>query len=562
MKKIFAVILVIALTLTAITAFGAGENIIKNSTWVKIFGQTDVTTSTEGGSTVYSFGGVEQSYYTAGVDILPALKNAIKGNSSITVRFELELKATYKAGNDADEDFALGVLLRPSGLSSEVSSEDGFKSYYAGSLFHLTSGNIVCRLSDETENFIINAEEWTAFEAEVEITAHDINCGYWSGLNLCFDRMAQCEMLDKLHVKNAGLYVIDSTKGDDSGVATNKPKPTQTASGGNTGATVTPSPDDPNAADTPTLPENNLLKNTAWANGVGTVNVSTSEFNGNTVYTVTGINKEYISPGFDIFSTLQQYETDEPDEELAFWIVFDARAKFINSSTKEFPFGVKIRAYGLTENTNTSESFAQNYTETGTFMYSSGNVYNTLIGDTVMTSEWQRYEFFFCPYSYDIDEQFWNQWIVCFDRMKQFNTVSAIQVKNAGIFFEDDYEPINVKVEDDDDNGGSSGVSGNVTPTPVTIYKPHGFNKYPITFTDALDPNQTPSPVPTKVASATSTATNGEDAEVTAAPVEKGLDTSIVIAIVAAVVIIGGGVTVAIIILKKQSKKTDSEVNE
>ena len=548
MKKLLAVLLVVALALSMVLTVSAAGSTTKVATdWQKLTGSTDVTKSTEGGATVYTFGGVTAAYNSAAVNLVPTLQTLIKGKSSIRVKVTMDAKVSYADGYEG-EDFPVTMLIRVGGKTSKVATEEDFKANFKD---QVTSD---IRSIDGKGNFGIVFEqediltdEWATIESpEFNITPDDLNPELWSQLNLCFHRMSGFEIAQTISIKNTTIEVVEGTTGND------KPTADTNNSGntGNVGAVVG------NDEDTPELPDGNLLEDDAWVKGIGAATVSKGDFKGQTTYVFKGMNSSYSSPYLNVYPAVK--EAMGEDDEVTVWIVLDIRiANKKGNEGVEHKFGVKLRP-GKGGKLANAETFGELY-EGMLFTENSGNVVSTLLGSSEgkLNENWQRLEFFVTVYRDDLNDELFDAWNLCFDNMATFADITEIQVKNAGVFLEDDYEPVEFEVEDED-----GGTAITTTPKPVTIYKPYNFDKYDVTFRDAVSSEHTPAPEVTPDA-------DGNVPEVTAGAQDGGLEqgdsengnggskTLVIIIVAAAVVVLAGAAAAFIIIKNKKGGKAE-----
>lgn len=536
MKKIFAILL--ALTLLASLAVPVmAEPTPVEAPWEKFMGDTTVTTSTEDGATVYSFSNITNTYISAGVDIMPALKTLIEGNDKITVTISMDVKIDYNADFDGDE-FPLGVLIRAGGVNAKIKDPEAFKAIYksaqAGDFYDTGSGNYALRFIEKE----VAIDTWSTIEGEATFTATDIKAGLWEKLTLCFDRMSNCEACKTMYIKNTTIEVTDYEEGDGEIVVDlEQAVETPEDSVDTTSLDLTANGD---AEDTPALPEGNLL-DTKWAKGYNATDVVEGTFKDQPMYSMTQWKNAYSSPFLDILPAVKAAMGEE--EEITVYIVMDLRVlNYKGMEGASHPFGIKIRPK-TTELTTEKEDFDENYLG-ATFTHNGkGDVRLTLLGSDKkeITEEWQRFEFIYTFFAEDVEDGLWAAWNLCFDNVKNFKTLGAIQAKNMGVFLEDNYEPINVEPEATPvpETSGDANTDKPVsdgTVEPIVLHNPIGGGRYQITFMEAVD---------TEVEGGLIGNNGGNDL------------TAIIAAAVGAVVIIGALVTV--VVLKKKNSVKEEE---
>ena len=294
-------------------------------------------------------------------------------------------------------------------------------------------------------------------------------------------------------------------------------------------------------AETPELPENNKLLSTEWVRGLGAAKATKESVDGHEVYTITNMDSNFASPYLDIYPSVKALMGDEV--EVSVWIVLDVRVvNTAETQGEDFPFGMKLRPK-TTSLTASENAFNENYgVDAESFKHQFGSVSASVFSGMVATEEWTRIEMLKSFVDYDINDELWTKWNLCFDMMQRFDSGASLQVRNVGIFLEDDYEP----AEEEDDEGGAE---LSATPAPVDVYKPIGFDKYEITFADALDSESKPEA--TDAPDATNAPDNGgavaEPDKASALPI-------VLIASGAAIAVI---VVVAVIVIKKKGNKEE-----
>lgn len=302
-------------------------------------------------------------------------------------------------------------------------------------------------------------------------------------------------------------------------------------------------------AETPELPEGNKLINGKWTKCIGEVSVSESEVDGHQVYSITNFNKSFHTPAVNIYPSIKALMGDE--DEVNVWIVFDIKHQ--GNANKEVGFGMKLRASGIGAGIKTEDGFLENYSEVDTFEFNNGNIYVSIAGKGryTITNEWTRIQILQTFTSYDINDKFWTGWNLCFDYVDDFNSVGGIQIRNTGIFLEDEYEPVEEEKEPEEEVSKLPSQ----TPKPAVIYRPYGYDKYTATFTEVVDQNAS-NAATQKPQSATQ-----KPADTTPIPQETDDDSNVItIAIIAAAaVVVAAGVTVTLILIKKKKSVKKEE---
>ncbi len=306
----------------------------------------------------------------------------------------------------------------------------------------------------------------------------------------------------------------------------------------------------------------NKLKNGAWSKYYNKEDVTKLQENGEDYYSAGGITTAWGSPGIDIMPAVKAAMGTE--DEVSVYIVFDARVKYASAGDKgaDYPVGVKIRADGLTDDAKDPEKFSTEY-EGGAFRNDSGNVSITLTSSENISDEWTRLEFCQTFTADDINSKLWSKWMLCFDRMENFESASALEFKNTGVYLEDEYESPNkpketptpkptatptAKAGDEKTTPAPSGNKSSADFKPLVLNVPINFDRYPITFAETKAPaNATEAVSSSPEAGATATASAEQDEK------DSG-NTGLIIGIIAAAAVIVAGAVCAVIVINKKKK--------
>ena len=232
-------------------------------------------------------------------------------------------------------------------------------------------------------------------------------------------------------------------------------------------------------------PKNQLL-NTKWAKAMGKVEVSEKVVGGEKITTMSGMDSSYATAAIDIMPTIEKLMGDK--DEIDVWIVLDVRVDCDDG--EEFPFGMKIRADGTSELVKTEEAFNENYTEATTFRHrGGGGISISAYPSGTLTNQWQRIEIQQNFTAFDLNKDFWKRWNLCFNSMSAFEDMGAIQIKNVGIYLFNEYESVTETETEktETDTKPEDKTETHVTPAPVKIYKPYGFDKYTVNFAETME---------------------------------------------------------------------------
>ncbi len=456
MKKILAVIFALILIMTSFLTVSAEEVKIE-AEWSKYLGKVEITKTEENGETIYAFKNFTAEFATPGIEIMPLLKEIIKGKDSVTLNFSMELKA------DAEEDFTLGMLLRMEDVHPKVQKKEDFKQAYTGKRVNIIGDkNYLIRIASDLNV----SEDWEFVEGAITLTPDEILSGMWKRMVLCFDGIKKYELLETLYVKNAVVEIVDYEEGkgepsiDIEKIDLEKP---------------TIELDD---TDTPVLPEGNHLTDNAWYKGkLGSI--TPGEVGEDKVYKFADLKSSYSSPVINIYPTLKEMLGDQ--ESMSIWIVLDVRAVLTENDRV---FGMKIRPNVANEFVDDKSMFAAKYGGS-TVKHTSYGILITAYSDGKLTNKWQRIEIPMTITKADINDELWTEWNLCFDMMTDYYQIKELQIKDTAIYYNGEYESVYKLNNDGDSESEGTAKPENNKEMPV-IYKPYGFEKYSITFADTV----------------------------------------------------------------------------
>jgi hypothetical protein len=230
--------------------------------------------------------------------------------------------------------------------------------------------------------------------------------------------------------------------------------------------------------------EKNKLTDIKWKKLYGDITITEENIDGVNTVAMSGMNTTYDSMAIDILPIVTDMMGE--DDSVDIWIVFDIRVD--SKVGGDFPFGVRIRTAGVTDQVKEMDAFVKNYyQESQNFMNNGkGQISKNLFSDGIATNEWQRIEIQLTFNEIDVNKEFWNQWNLCFDTLTKYKDMTALQIKNIGIYLYEDYD----SREDDDpitDVEKEPEYVLPVTPEPAKVYRPYDFNKYSATFIDVVE---------------------------------------------------------------------------
>lgn len=457
MKRLIALMLICAFVLCGAVSVNA-ENKLRNAKWTKAIGKVEVSEKVIDGEKVTIMSGMDSSYATAAIDIMPTIEALMGDEDEIDVWIVLDVRVDAEDG----EEFPFGMKIRADGTSALVKTEEAFNENYTESTTFRHRGSGGISISAYPSGTLTN--EWQRIEIQQNFTAYDLNKDFWKKWNLCFDMMKEYENMGDIQIKNTGIYLFDEYDPD-----------------GDLGG------EDKESNNSGTIGKNRLL-NDKWTKLHGDVTLKEEVVDGVKVTTMSNINLSYATGAIDIMPSIAALMGD--NDEVDVWLVLDVRVD--TEDEVEFPFGMKIRASGLSELVKTKEAFEENYTEASTFSHrGDAGVSISAYPSGKLTNEWQRLEIQLNFTAFDLNKKFWNKWNLCFDMMSEYEDMGAIQIKNVGIYLFDEY----VNVEEDEDKTEENDKAEDekeqyivpVTPKPPTIYRPYGFDKYTVNFIETTE---------------------------------------------------------------------------
>lgn len=185
-------------------------NFAEDLVWDKKFGSPK-TLITENGAIVSN---VNKAWYSAGCDILPALKAALGDANSVLIKLTFELKVHMKEGEEG-VSAAVRPLLRGSSNSTAATDADWNKEYAATlggdtALFSRSSGNIMMQF--QSRLVALGHDQTVTYETTMELTCNQIMSSALSEWILCVDQINPTEAIDTLEMRNLTIRIWD---GDD-----------------------------------------------------------------------------------------------------------------------------------------------------------------------------------------------------------------------------------------------------------------------------------------------------------------------------------------------------------
>ena len=186
---------------SAADASGSPENFADGLVWNKSVGTPSVT-KTDTGAVMK---GLANSWDSAGVDILPALKKALGDGDGVMLTLSVSLKASMKSGSEK-QSVQARPLLRGTSPKSGLGDE-AWNSLYAQSiggdfsLFGMFGGNIMSLIGD---NLILTHGEWITYTTTLDLTRKQVECDILTEWIFCVDNLGGMDlsMVDSIEFKD------------------------------------------------------------------------------------------------------------------------------------------------------------------------------------------------------------------------------------------------------------------------------------------------------------------------------------------------------------------------
>ena len=176
--------------------------------WNKSVGSPSVT-KTDTGAVMT---GLANSWDSAGVDILPALKAAMGDEDGVMVTLSVSLKATMKAGGEK-QSVQARPLIRGTNTKGGL-GDDAWNSLYAESiggdypLFGMFGGNVMSLIGD---TLALAHGEWVTYTTTLELTRKQVECDILTEWIFCVDNLGGMDLtqVDSIEFKDLAVKAYE-----------------------------------------------------------------------------------------------------------------------------------------------------------------------------------------------------------------------------------------------------------------------------------------------------------------------------------------------------------------
>ncbi len=217
MKRFFVFLFVIILAIAPINA-NAVTNYAEGLTWEK-----GLCTQILANGLDVEFRGVNTTFNSAFIDILPAMKKALGNNNSVTVTISAKIKAVFsEAGAESVCRPALRALI---GVSDPKTwTEQYIKSLNGDApFFRSETSNVMVGIGTKQ---IPLRENWSDFSFEISATKNQINSSMTPNWYFCFDGININIAIGAIFIKDLSITLKDASKATPTPAPTPRPTPT------------------------------------------------------------------------------------------------------------------------------------------------------------------------------------------------------------------------------------------------------------------------------------------------------------------------------------------------
>ena len=193
---------------------GVPENFAADLVWDKSIG-TPTVTQTDTGVVMKK---LANSWDSAGVDILPAIKKALGDADSVTLVLSVDMKATMRAGRERST-LTAQPLIRGTNTLAGLSGDAWNKAYAASigddpPLFAMYDGNVMGFMSGMLS---MTHGRWVNHTLVLELTRSQVKCNFLREWVFCIDTLSGMNPADveSIEFKDLTLRVFDGSSDSD-----------------------------------------------------------------------------------------------------------------------------------------------------------------------------------------------------------------------------------------------------------------------------------------------------------------------------------------------------------
>ena len=191
----------------------APKNFAASLVWSKTVGSPSVT-KTDTGAVMKN---LANSWDSVGVDILPALKEAMGSEDSVSLKLTVSLKATMKAGSERSA-VTVRPLIRGTNTKGGLGDSE-WNSQYAATLngdtplMAMYGGNVMGFMDNQ---MTLAHEKWNTYETVLDLTKNQIGSSFISEWIFCVDNLGGMDLskVESIEFKDLTLQIDDGMADD------------------------------------------------------------------------------------------------------------------------------------------------------------------------------------------------------------------------------------------------------------------------------------------------------------------------------------------------------------
>ena len=219
LSLILATVMILSVGLPLIPAVAAeatpepSVNFAASLVWNKSVGSASVA-KTETGAVMKN---LANSWDSVGVDILPALKEAMGSENSLSLKLSVSLRATMKAGSEKSA-VTVRPLIRGTNTQGGLGDTD-WNSRYAATLngdaplMAMYGGNVMGFMGTQ---MTLSHEKWNTYETILDLTKNQISSNFISEWIFCVDNLGGMDLskVDSIEFKDLTIQIDDGIVDD------------------------------------------------------------------------------------------------------------------------------------------------------------------------------------------------------------------------------------------------------------------------------------------------------------------------------------------------------------